>query len=52
MANGPIVAYCRIGERASHTWFVLDRLLGFPGVSNYDGSWTEYGSLVDVPVER
>ena len=50
--NGPVVAYCRIGERASHTWFVLDRLLGFPGVSNYDGSWTEYGSLVDVPVER
>ncbi len=52
VANGPIVTYCRIGERASHTWFVLDRLLGFPGVSNYDGSWTEYGSLVDVPVER
>ncbi len=51
-ANGPIVAYCRIGERASHTWFVLDRLLGLPNVSNYDGSWTEYGSLVDVPVER
>jgi len=50
--NGPVVAYCRIGERASHTWFVLDQLLGFPGVSNYDGSWTEYGSLVDVPVER
>ena len=52
VANGPIVAYCRIGERASHTWFVLDQLLGFPSVSNYDGSWTEYGSLVDVPVER
>jgi thiosulfate/3-mercaptopyruvate sulfurtransferase len=51
-ADGPIVAYCRIGERASHTWFVLDRLLGYPGASNYDGSWTEYGSLVDVPVER
>jgi thiosulfate/3-mercaptopyruvate sulfurtransferase len=50
--NGPIVAYCRIGERASHTWFVLDRLLGYPGVRNYDGSWSEYGSLVDVPVER
>jgi thiosulfate/3-mercaptopyruvate sulfurtransferase len=50
--NGPVVAYCRIGERASHTWFVLDRLLGYPGVSDYDGSWTEYGSLVDVPVER
>ena len=52
MPNGPVVAYCRIGERPSHTWFVLDRLLGYPGVSNYDGSWTEYGSLVDVPVER
>jgi thiosulfate/3-mercaptopyruvate sulfurtransferase len=50
--NGPITSYCRIGERASHTWFALDRLLGYPNVSNYDGSWTEYGSLVDVPVER
>jgi thiosulfate/3-mercaptopyruvate sulfurtransferase len=52
VANGEIVSYCRIGERASHTWFVLDRLLGFPSVRMYDGSWTEYGSLVDVPVER
>lgn len=50
-ANGDIVAYCRIGERSSHTWFVLHELLGFPNVRNYDGSWTEYGSLVDVPVE-
>jgi thiosulfate/3-mercaptopyruvate sulfurtransferase len=50
-ANGQIVAYCRIGERSSHTWFVLHELLGFPNVRNYDGSWTEYGSLVGVPVE-
>jgi thiosulfate/3-mercaptopyruvate sulfurtransferase len=47
-----IIAYCRIGERSSHTWFVLNELLGFPYVKNYDGSWTEYGSLVGVPVER
>ncbi|MGH2674133.1 MAG: sulfurtransferase [bacterium] len=47
-----IIAYCRIGERSSHTWFVLNELLGFPNVKNYDGSWTEYGSLVSVPVER
>ena len=46
-----VVAYCRIGERSAHTWFVLHELLGFPKVSNYDGSWTEYGSLVGVPVE-
>jgi thiosulfate/3-mercaptopyruvate sulfurtransferase len=49
--NGGIVAYCRIGERSSHTWFVLRELLGYPDVRNYDGSWTEYGSLVDAPVE-
>ena len=49
---GDIVAYCRIGERSSHSWFVMHELLGFPNVRNYDGSWTEYGSLVDVPVER
>jgi thiosulfate/3-mercaptopyruvate sulfurtransferase len=47
-----VVAYCRIGERSAHTWFVLHELLGYPTVENYDGSWTEYGSLVGVPVER
>ena len=46
------IAYCRIGERSSHTWFVLKELLGFEDVRNYDGSWTEYGSLVGAPVER
>jgi thiosulfate/3-mercaptopyruvate sulfurtransferase len=46
------VAYCRIGERSSHTWFVLKELLGYERVKNYDGSWTEYGSLVGAPVER
>ena len=45
------IAYCRIGERSAHTWFVLHELLGLPGVRNYDGSWTEYGSLVGVPVQ-
>jgi thiosulfate/3-mercaptopyruvate sulfurtransferase len=47
-----VIAYCRIGERSSHTWFVLTQLLGYPNVKNYDGSWTEYGSLVGVPVEK
>jgi thiosulfate/3-mercaptopyruvate sulfurtransferase len=47
-----VVAYCRIGERSSHSWFVLTELLGFPNVKNYDGSWTEYGSLVGVPIEK
>jgi len=46
------IAYCRIGERSSHTWFVLHELLDRPKVKNYDGSWTEYGSLVGVPVEK
>ncbi|HEX6145128.1 MAG TPA: sulfurtransferase [Acidimicrobiia bacterium] len=50
--GGEIIAYCRIGERSSHTWFVLNELLGHDDVRNYDGSWTEYGSLVGVPVER
>ena len=48
----PTIAYCRIGERSSHTWFVLRYLLGYPGVINYDGSWTEWGNLVGAPVER
>jgi thiosulfate/3-mercaptopyruvate sulfurtransferase len=47
-----VIAYCRIGERSSHTWFVLHELLGFRRVRNYDGSWTEYGSLVGVPIEK
>jgi thiosulfate/3-mercaptopyruvate sulfurtransferase len=46
------VAYCRIGERSSHTWFVLTYLLGLPKVRNYDGSWTEWGNLVGAPIER
>jgi thiosulfate/3-mercaptopyruvate sulfurtransferase len=50
--RGRVVAYCRIGERSSHTWFVLKYLLGFPNVKNYDGSWTEWGNSVGVPVER
>ncbi|MDO8382509.1 MAG: rhodanese-like domain-containing protein, partial [Microbacterium sp.] len=45
-----VVAYCRIGERSSHTWFVLKHLLGFDDVRNYDGSWTEWGSAVRVPI--
>lgn len=48
----PTVAYCRIGERSSHTWFVLKYLLGLSNVKNYDGSWTEYGNLIGAPIER
>lgn len=48
----PVVAYCRIGERSSHSWFVLKYLLGLDGVTNYDGSWTEWGNLVAAPVQR
>ena len=48
----PVIAYCRIGERSSHTWFVLTYLLGFTNVKNYDGSWTEWGNLVGAPVEK
>jgi len=47
-----IIAYCRIGERSSHTWFVLSYLLGYPRVRNYDGSWTEWGSSIGVPIEK
>jgi thiosulfate/3-mercaptopyruvate sulfurtransferase len=53
VTNGePIIAYCRIGERSAHTWFVLHELLGKGDVKNYDGSWTEWGNLVNVPIER
>jgi thiosulfate/3-mercaptopyruvate sulfurtransferase len=48
----PVITYCRIGERSAHTWFVLHELLGRDAVRNYDGSWTEWGNLVDVPIER
>jgi len=47
-----VIAYCRIGERSSHTWFVLNYLLGYPKIRNYDGSWTEWGSLIGAPIER
>ena len=50
--EGDIIAYCRIGERSSLTWFVLKYLLGYPTVKNYDGSWTEWGNLVDAPIEK
>ncbi len=51
-SSDDVIAYCRIGERSSHTWFVLRYLLGYPSVRNYDGSWTEWGNLVGVPIER
>jgi len=50
--QGEVIAYCRIGERSSHTWFVLKYLLGFGNVKNYDGSWTEWGNLVGAPIEK
>jgi thiosulfate/3-mercaptopyruvate sulfurtransferase len=52
LGGEPIIAYCRIGERSAHTWFVLHELLGRDAVRNYDGSWTEWGSLVNVPIEK
>ena len=51
LPDGPAIAYCRIGERSSHTWVVLHELLGLAQAKNYDGSWTEYGSLVGVPIK-
>jgi thiosulfate/3-mercaptopyruvate sulfurtransferase len=51
-ADKEVRAYCRIGERSAHTWFVLRELLGYENVKNYDGSWTEWGNLVDVPIEK
>ena len=50
-ARAPIITYCRIGERSSHSWFVLQEILGYD-VRNYDGSWTEYGNAVGVPIEN
>jgi thiosulfate/3-mercaptopyruvate sulfurtransferase len=50
--DGEVIAYCRIGERSAHTWFVLKELLGYPEVRNYDGSWTEWGSTIRVPIEK
>lgn len=52
MPDDDVIAYCRIGERSSLTWFVLKYLLGYPNVKNYDGSWTEWGNLVDAPIEK
>jgi thiosulfate/3-mercaptopyruvate sulfurtransferase len=50
--DGEIIAYCRIGERSSHTWFVLTYLLGYTNVRNYDGSWTEWGNAVRAPIRK
>ncbi|MFZ0699385.1 MAG: sulfurtransferase [Thermoplasmata archaeon] len=51
-SSTPVITYCRIGERSSHTWFVLTYLLGYPDVRNYDGSWTEWGNLIRTPIEK
>lgn len=50
-SDRPVIAYCRIGERSAHTWFVLHELLGHDAVKNYDGSWTEWGSMIAMPIE-
>jgi thiosulfate/3-mercaptopyruvate sulfurtransferase len=52
VSNKEVIAYCRIGERSAHTWFALHELLGYPDVKNYDGSWTEWGSSIRVPIEK
>jgi thiosulfate/3-mercaptopyruvate sulfurtransferase len=52
VSTAPVITYCRIGERSSHTWFVLKYLLGYPDVRNYDGSWTEWGNLIRTPIEK
>jgi thiosulfate/3-mercaptopyruvate sulfurtransferase len=51
-SDRPVITYCRIGERSSHTWFVLTHLLGYPNVRNYDGSWTEWGNVIRSPIEK
>ena len=51
-ADRETIAYCRIGERSAHTWFVLTEILGYSNVRNYDGSWTEWGSSIRVPIEK
>ena len=51
-SNKEVIAYCRIGERSAHTWFVLKEILGYPDVRNYDGSWTEWGSSIKAPIEK
>ena len=51
LSGEPIISHCRIGERSAHTWFVLHKLLGEPDVKNHDGSWMEWGNLIDVPIE-